>query len=112
MIKSRLPREDFNLQQANIGLERIVVQSLREAPVDEAPLAAWPLVCGSSVSDRTRATKFADGVLTVEVADLGWKKELQALSPRYVAAINRYTAAKVLRIEFEVGRGLESGIRK
>ena len=92
------------MQQANIGLERIVVQSLRQAPASEAPLLAWPLVCGSGVSDRTRATKFDDGVLTVEVSGLGWKHELQSLAPRYVAAINRYTTATVLRIEFVIVR--------
>jgi hypothetical protein len=92
------------LQQADIGLERIVVQWLRQAPVAQAPIAAWPFVCGSSVSDRTRATIFNDGVLTVEVSDAGWKHELQSLAPRYVAAINRYTAATVLRIEFVVAK--------
>ena len=84
------------MQQANIGLERIVVQSLRQTPPAEAPLTAWPLVCGSSVSERTRASRFEDGVLTVEVSDAGWKQELQSLAPRYLAAINRYTAAKVI----------------
>jgi len=39
-----------------------------------------------------RALEFRDGILRVEVADAGWRKELQALAPRYVAAINRYTA--------------------
>jgi hypothetical protein len=92
------------LQQANIGLEKIVVQSLRQAPATEVPLLAWPLVCGSSVSERTRALSFEDGVLTVEVADIGWKRELQTIAPRYLAAINRYTTASVLRIEFIVVR--------
>jgi Dna[CI] antecedent, DciA len=81
-------------------LERIVIQSLRQAPASEAPLMAWPLVCGSTVSERTRASGFVDGVLTVEVADPGWKHELQALAPRYLAGINRYTSASVLRIQF------------
>jgi hypothetical protein len=43
-------------------------------------------------------------VLRVEVAGLGWKAELQALAPRYLATINRYTAVAVRRIEFVVGR--------
>jgi len=92
------------LQQANVGLERIVIQSLRQAPPAQAPLLAWPLVCGSAVSERTRALSFEDGVLTVEVADFGWKRELQNIAPRYLAAINRYTAASILRIEFVVVR--------
>jgi hypothetical protein len=36
----------------------------------------------------------------VEVAGPRWKTELQALAPRYLAVINRYTTAAVRRIEF------------
>jgi hypothetical protein len=88
------------MEHAAAGLEKIVVQSLRQAPPADAPLLAWPLVCGSAVAERTRALAFADGVLRVEVADAGWKSELQALAPRYVAVINRYTTETVQRIEF------------
>jgi hypothetical protein len=84
------------LEQAGVGLEKIVAQSLRLAPPAEAPLRAWPVVCGSVVAERTRALSFE------EVAGLGWKAELQALAPRYVAVINRYTAEAVRRIEFVV----------
>ncbi len=63
---------------------------------------AWPVVCGSAVAERTRALSFEDGVLRVEVAGQGWKAELQALAPRYLAMINRYTTEAVRRIEFVV----------
>lgn len=90
------------MQQAGGGLEKIVAQSLRQAPSSEAPLLAWPVVCGSAVSERTRALAFDGGVLRVAVADSGWKSELQALAPRYLAMINRYTTETVHRIEFVV----------
>jgi predicted nucleic acid-binding Zn ribbon protein len=90
------------LEQAGSGLEKIVAQSLRLAPRAEAPLMAWPVVCGSAVAERTRALNFEDGVLRVEVAAQAWKAELQALAPRYLAMINRYTAEAVRRIEFVV----------
>jgi predicted nucleic acid-binding Zn ribbon protein len=92
------------LEQAGIGLEKIVAQSLRQAPPGEAPLLAWPVVCGSAVAERTRAVAFQDGVLCVEVADPGWKSELQALARQYLAVINRYTTEAVRRIEFVVTR--------
>ena len=92
------------MEQAGAGLEKIVAQSLRLAPRAEAPLMAWPVVCGSAVAERTRALSFEDGVLRVEVAGPGWKAELQALAPRYVAVMNRYTAEAVRRIEFVVSR--------
>ena len=92
----------FRVEQAGSDLEKIVAQSLRQAPPAQAPLMAWPVVCGSAVAERTRALNFVDGVLRVEVADSGWKSELQALAPRYVASINRYTVEIVRRIEFVV----------
>ena len=92
------------MELAGSGLEKIVAQSLRLAPPEEAPLLAWPVVCGSAVAERTRALSFEGGVLRVEVAGLGWKAELQALAPRYLAMINRYTTEKVHRIEFVVAR--------
>ena len=92
------------MEQAGGGLEKIVAQSLRQSPPDDAPLRAWPVVCGSAVADRTRALSFEGGVLRVEVADAGWKSELQTLAPRYVATINKYTPQIVQRIEFVIAR--------
>jgi predicted nucleic acid-binding Zn ribbon protein len=90
------------LEQAGNGLEKIVAQSLRQAASADVPLLAWPVVCGSAVAERTRALKFEDGVLSVEVAGMRWKAELQALAPRYLAMINRYSIEAVRRIEFVV----------
>lgn len=97
------------MQFAGAELEKIVAQSLRQVPPMQAPLMAWPLVCGSAVAERTLALSFVDGVLRVGVADMGWKSELQALAPRYLAAINRYTVEAVQRIEFVVTRPEHTG---
>jgi Dna[CI] antecedent, DciA len=90
------------LEQAGSDLERIVAKSLRQAPPAQAPLMAWPVVCGSAVAERTRALSFLDGVLRVAVADAGWKAGLQSFAPRYLASINRYTVEAVRKIEFIV----------
>jgi Dna[CI] antecedent DciA-like protein len=92
------------LEQAGAGLEKIVASSLRRVPQDEAPLLAWPLVCGSMVAERTRALEFAGAVLCVEVPDAGWKREMQSLAPRYLATLNRYAGQRVERIEFVIRR--------
>jgi len=65
---------------------------------------AWPLACGSTVAERTRALSFVNGILNVEVSNAGWKRELQALAPKYLAAVNRYAGQGVKRIEFVVVR--------
>ena len=97
------------MESAGSGLEKIVAKSLRLAPPAEGPLLAWPVVCGSAVAERTRALRFEDGVLRVEVAGQRWKAELQALAPRYLAMINRYTAVAVRRIEFVVAQVESAG---
>jgi hypothetical protein len=90
------------MEQAGAGLERIMVSSLRRVLPADAPLLAWPLVCGSAVAERTQAVVFADAVLRVEVPDAGWKREMQSLAPRYLATLNRYAGQKVERIEFVI----------
>jgi Dna[CI] antecedent, DciA len=90
------------LNRASAGLETIIANALHRAPASESALLAWPVVCGSTVADRTRALSFSDGILRVEVADAGWRRELASLAPRYLAAINKYSATSVKRIEFVV----------
>ena len=99
------------MEQAGAGLEKIVAGSLRRMPAAEAPLMAWPVVCGSMVAERSRALSFSDGVLRVAVADKGWKNELQALAPRYLAMINRYVSQTVTRIEFVIAPERPDGAR-
>jgi Dna[CI] antecedent, DciA len=90
------------MEHAGTGLEKIVAKGLRQAPAADSPLLAWPVACGHKVAQRTRALDFAEGILRVEVPDKGWRTELQALAPQYVAIMNRYVSSGVKRIEFVV----------
>lgn len=97
-----MPRAIHDMQPIGKGLESVVSRSLRKAPSGDGPLLAWPLACGSAVAARTKALDFHDGVLRVQVANAGWRRELQALAARYVAQINKFCAENVARIEFIV----------
>ena len=90
------------MNRVSAGLESIVAKALHLAPAEESALLAWPVACGSAVAERTRALSFSGGILQVEVADAGWRRELAHLAPRYVALINKYSATAVKRIEFVV----------
>ncbi len=90
------------MRHAGAALDGIVMTTLQRSPSAERPFLAWPLVCGSRVATRTRATSFANGLLKIEVPDTSWRNELQILAPRYVAAMNRYVMERVVRIEFVV----------
>jgi Dna[CI] antecedent DciA-like protein len=91
-----------DFEHVRAGLEKVMGSSLRHISPGERPVLAWPLACGSKVAARTRALEFTGGVLRVEVPDAGWRAELQALSPQYLAVINRYTVEAVKRVEFVV----------
>ncbi len=90
------------MDRASDGLENIVAKALRRAPSADSAMLAWPIACGSAVADRTRALSFSDGILQVEVANAGWRRELASLAPRYVAVINKYSAVSVKRIDFVI----------
>jgi hypothetical protein len=92
------------LERASAGLDRVIGQALRRVPPRESALLAWPVACGSAVADRTLARSFSNGVLYIEVADQGWRRELSALAGQYLSAINRFSAERVERIEFVVAK--------
>jgi Dna[CI] antecedent, DciA len=94
------------------GLEKVIGSGLRRISPEERPVLAWPLACGSKVAARTRALDFAGGVLRVEVPDAGWRAELQALAPRYVAVIHSYVPENVERIDFVLAGALSSEERR
>jgi hypothetical protein len=74
--------------------------ALRRAPAEEAPLIAWPVVCGAAIAAKSRALDFTQGRLQVEVPDAAWRNELLHFIPQYLAALNSMTGVRVERIEF------------
>jgi hypothetical protein len=88
------------MQHAGADLQKIVARSLQKMPSTEAPVLAWPLVCGTAVADKTQALDFVDGVLCVQVPDATWRSQLLGLAPQYVAAVNQFVNHSVKRIAF------------
>lgn len=88
-------------------LEKIVLDALKRAPElkAEAPVLAWPLVCGRMVADKATAISFGHGKLTVRVPDPAWKAQLGRFVPQYLAALRRSSGEEVKQIEFVVIRG-------
>ena len=71
------------MEQARSGLVKIMGELLGRAPAEEAPVLAWPAVCGQAVANRTRALDFNAGRLRVEVPDVAWRTQLAELELRY-----------------------------
>ncbi len=77
------------MEHAATELTKIMGELVRHAPAEEAPLLAWPVVCGTVVAGRTRALSFRAGVLRVEVPDATWRTQLSELEPQYRSADHR-----------------------
>ena len=88
------------MERARAGLEKIMNDALRRAPAGEAPVLAWPVVCGAAIAAKTRAVGFEEGRLQVEVPDAAWRNELLHFIPQYLSALNTMTGVRVERIEF------------
>jgi hypothetical protein len=89
------------MEQTRAGLAQIMGELLRNAPSSDAPVFAWPAVCGFGVAGRTRPLLFTGGVLRVEVPDTGWRTQLMELERRYVRAFEVLLGnGSVQRIEF------------
>jgi Dna[CI] antecedent, DciA len=102
MLESEIHERQMarGLERPAAALTRVIADALSRVPPDEAPLAAWPFVCGSNVAHLTHATSYRDRVLRVEVPDRAWRTQLKELAPRYVAALNALIAQQVVRIQF------------
>lgn len=84
------------------GLDKIMADLLRKSPRDEAPLLAWPIVCGAAVAGRTQAHLFMDGTLTVLVPDAAWRSQLSSFQPQYLSAMQRLLPGVVNDIVFTI----------
>ena len=90
------------MERADNGMEKLVASALKRVPPGEGPLLAWSVACGSVVAEKTRAVGFENGILRVEVPDVGWRKELQTIAGQYLAILNRYCNESVKRVEFVI----------
>ncbi len=94
------------MELARDTLQKIIAEMIRQSPPEQAPVIAWQFVCGKTVADRTEALQFADGVLTVRVADATWRAQLSDMMPHYIEQLRRYTGQKVERLRFVLPEGV------
>lgn len=91
------------MEHGRSELHRIFTEALKNASAEQAPLLAWPLVCGPGVANRTRPMDFVGGVLRIQVPDKEWQAQLESLTNDYLRAFGTLVEKKkVERIEFVV----------
>lgn len=81
-------------------LQKIMAQTIRRLPPQEAVATAWPFVCGNVVAERTEVLNFSDGILLITVPDATWRSQLFGMSAQYIAALCGYTGQELKKIEF------------
>src|SRR2546423_11338981 len=77
---------EVNMEHARAGLQKIVADSLRRAPAEEAAVLAWPLVCGTAVADKNQALGGDGGVVPGQVTHAAWPAPLVGLAAQDLAA--------------------------
>ncbi len=88
------------MHHARATLSKIYANAVQQVAGEQAPVLAWPLVCGSKVARRTAALGCVNGELAVRVPDKIWSNELECFRDRYVAALNQMSRHKVTSIRF------------
>ncbi len=92
------------MQSTRHDLNALAARVLKDAPVEEAVVLAWPLACGSTIAQRAKALEFQDGILRVRVPDKSWQAQLDDFSPQYKAKIRMLTGIDVERIRYDLER--------
>jgi predicted nucleic acid-binding Zn ribbon protein len=67
---------------------------------------AWDQAVGPQVAQRSRPTKFYNGVLTVLTASSAWSDELSSLAPRIITSLQRaFPQERLCKLRFLVASG-------
>jgi hypothetical protein len=93
---------EVSMQHARGTLKKIFAESVCSSAGDEAPLLAWPVVCGATVAEKTRALSFIDGMLVVAVPDVAWRNQLQQMYQQYLTGLKQVSGQQVQNISFVV----------
>lgn len=90
------------MDPARITLQKIMADTLKRLPPEQAPQAVWEFTAGKAVAEKTQVLGFAAGVLTVEVPDATWRAQLSGMSHQFLGQLNQYSAQRIERLEFVV----------
>ncbi len=78
MLKSKLPRIIETMERAGRIIGKMKLSPALVDPEARAR-AAWPAAAGKKVAERSRAIALVRGALIVEVEDVVWQRQLNAV---------------------------------
>jgi len=77
-------------------------RSLESMPPEDRVAAAWPVACGQRIAERTRILGLAGAVLTVEVTDTAWLKQMRSMSEKLKQELRSIAGVDVTDILFKL----------
>jgi predicted nucleic acid-binding Zn ribbon protein len=83
-------------------LRTSVSTELRSLSREDRIAAAWTIVCGRSLARRGAVVGFSEGVITIEVADGTWLRQLKSMRTELEKEISRIAGVPITGINFEV----------
>jgi predicted nucleic acid-binding Zn ribbon protein len=77
-------------------------RSLESMPPEDRVAAAWPVACGQKIAERTRIVGLEGAVLTVEVTDTAWQKQMRSMSEKLKHDLRAIAGVDVTDILFKL----------
>lgn len=81
-----------------------MARSLRTLQVEDRLAAAWSVACGKAMAERGSVVGYLDGIVTLEVADEVWLRQMMSMRTRLAGEMARIAGVKVREIHFELKR--------
>jgi hypothetical protein len=63
--------------------------------------AAWPVVCGAAMATHGEVIGYADGIVTLEVSDEGWMRQMMSMQGQIGGELGRIAGVRVTGVHFE-----------
>ena len=76
--------------------------SLSALTPEDRLAAAWPVVAGAGIGQRSSIAAFTNAVVTVEVPDAAWQRQMQSMGPQLRKDLARIAGVAVTDILFTI----------
>jgi len=92
----RAPERMRDVMRGSLG------RSLESMSPEDRIAAAWPVACGQKIAERTRIVALDGAVLTVEVTDVAWQKQMRSMSEKLKHDLRSIAGVDVTDILFKL----------
>jgi predicted nucleic acid-binding Zn ribbon protein len=92
----RAPERMRDVMRGSLG------RSLESMPPEDRVAAAWPVACGQKIAERTRIVGLEGTVLTIEVTDVAWQKQMRSMSEKLKHDLRSIAGVDVTDILFKL----------